>query len=628
MFIFVDALDECDLLSIRPLAYFWREITKSAYGAGIDLKVCLSSRPFPSVTVSDCVEIVVEEHNGDDIATYVDQKFHLGFAAEEPRWEELRDRVLDKSGGVFLWVILVMDTIINDWEDGKGFQYLSKQLDVVPQALEDLFSQMFSSLNPEEKSLTVRLFQWVILSTKPLRLHEWHHILAFIRRPVPLSLQECRASDYVTEDDAHLEKQIRSISKGLVEVRPRGLDIHTTGFDNSSACAAAGSLDLEQGETRVVQVIHQSVREFFLWSNGFLVLDPNLESDVYGNGHLSIMSTCLDYIRITELDALIQARRARPGSSDARENLEPQAWRRPRPSRSVPVSEKDVHNERRLGPTREQMNQVEEEGSRMDMLGKFFSTAPHIDIPRWMETSQLAADMALSESSPCSTTHRSLSCRSQVLEAYPALLSYATFELFSHARLADKKGTDPSHIISRLEEQDLWDRWVTLREDIPQGLNLPDYAMSQRLSTWVDYNFDNREPIAPSLIATDEKSRGERRESNAELKTTAKDFPIEIKAAVTTTGLVTSDKKDKQCSHDDVLNQSKKRLLPKTPLQDTVEEEWVTYAEDYEYYDNHNKEYQHGSYGFRKIGSVASFSSAGSHSGSHTGSHTGSQTGK
>ncbi|KAH6880373.1 hypothetical protein B0T10DRAFT_392290, partial [Thelonectria olida] len=308
MFIFIDALDECDLLSIRSQAYFWREITKSAYAAGVHLNVCLSSRPFRSVTVSDCPEIVIEDHNGDDIAAYVDQKFKLGIAAAEPRWKRLRKKILSKSAGVFLWVILVVDTILNDWEDGKGLHYLLTRLDVVPEALEDLFSQMFLSLNSGEKHLTVRLFQWAILSTKPLRLHEWHHILAFIRRPVPSSLQEWGASDYFTENDDQLERQIRSISKGLVEVKPRGSDIHNTGFETLSACAAAGSLDLEYGETRVVQVIHQSVREFFLWSNGFSVLDPNLESDVYGTGHLSIMTTCLDYLKIAELDALIQAR--------------------------------------------------------------------------------------------------------------------------------------------------------------------------------------------------------------------------------------------------------------------------------------------------------------------------------
>ncbi|KAH7261549.1 hypothetical protein BKA59DRAFT_409635, partial [Fusarium tricinctum] len=308
MFIFIDALDECDLLSIRPQAYFWREITQSAYAAGIDLNVCLSSRPFRSVTVSDCPEIVVEDHNGDDIATYVDQKFKLGIAVAEPRWKRLRKKILSKSAGVFLWVILVVDTILNDWENGKGVHYLLTRLDVVPEALEDLFSQMFFSLNAGEKHLTVRLFQWAILSTKPLRLHEWHHILAFIRRPAPSSLQEWGASDYFTENDGQLERQIRSISKGLVEVKPRGYDIHDTGVETLSACAAAGSLDPEHGETRVVQVIHQSVREFFLLSNGFSVLDPSLDSDVYGNGHLSIMGTCLEYLKITELDALIQAR--------------------------------------------------------------------------------------------------------------------------------------------------------------------------------------------------------------------------------------------------------------------------------------------------------------------------------
>ncbi|KAH8707471.1 hypothetical protein GQ44DRAFT_582129, partial [Phaeosphaeriaceae sp. PMI808] len=272
MLIFIDALDECDSRSIQSQAHFWREITKLAYTAGVHLNVCMSSRHFPHITVSDCAEIVVENHNGQDIAIYVEQKFKLSIATSEPQWGLLRDVVLGKSAGVFLWVVLVVEELLRKWDDGKSLRYLQKQLDIIPEELAGLFSQMFRSLDPETRLIAVRLFQWAILAVKPLRLHEWHHILAFIRQPTPTSLREWRLSDDFTKDDNQLERQIKSISRGLIEM----------------------------SETRIVQAIHESVRDFFLRCNGFSMLDPCLESDPIGNGHVSIMATCLDYLNITE----------------------------------------------------------------------------------------------------------------------------------------------------------------------------------------------------------------------------------------------------------------------------------------------------------------------------------------
>ena len=112
--IYIDALDECDSEAIRSQAYFWRETTRLAYAAGVHLDVCLSSRHFPSIAIADCSEIVMENHNSADIATYVEQKFNIGIAVKEPRWQLLRDKILSKSAGVFLWTALVTDTVLRN----------------------------------------------------------------------------------------------------------------------------------------------------------------------------------------------------------------------------------------------------------------------------------------------------------------------------------------------------------------------------------------------------------------------------------------------------------------------------------------------------------------------------------
>ncbi|KAF4448059.1 hypothetical protein F53441_8490 [Fusarium austroafricanum] len=307
--IFIDALDECESRSIRDLAYFWRKITKSAYASGINLNIFLSSRHFPLVTVSDCPEIVMEQHNSRDITTYLRQRIETAITGQESQCQRLTDMILERSAGVFLWVVLVLDDLLQSLDEGKNIEYLTKRLGNLPQALETLFSQMFTCLSPEKRKITVRLFQWATLSTKPLRLYEWHHIMGFIRNPTPASLAEWRASEYFTANEDQLEKQIRSISLGLVEVTRARVDApHHTGSEVFAVDVGAGSLNLDVGESRFVQVIHESVRDFFLRGEGFSVLDPSLTLHPVGKGHLSIMATCLDYLNIHELDALVKAR--------------------------------------------------------------------------------------------------------------------------------------------------------------------------------------------------------------------------------------------------------------------------------------------------------------------------------
>ncbi|EHK20092.1 uncharacterized protein TRIVIDRAFT_48177, partial [Trichoderma virens Gv29-8] len=307
--IFIDALDECDEPQIRLMAYFWRRLTRGAYLKGIDLNVCISSRHFPTITLSDCPEIFVEQHNSDDIETYVDCKFELAFATKRPQWELLKKNILQKSAGVFLWVVLVVEDVLRSWDDGNEMPYLNQRAMDLPEELETLFSNIFSKLEPNARELTVKFFQWAILATKPLRLYEWRHILAFIRQPTLKSLREWRQSNSFIESDEQLEKQIRTISRGLVEVKRVYVgDSQEEGIEAISNHAGAGSLDLEHGDSRIVQVIHESVREFFLRNNGFFMLDPGLRSNPIGNGHLSIMETCLDYLNIRELNALVQAR--------------------------------------------------------------------------------------------------------------------------------------------------------------------------------------------------------------------------------------------------------------------------------------------------------------------------------
>ncbi|CAH0050345.1 unnamed protein product [Clonostachys solani] len=316
--IFIDALDECHVDWMRSQASFWRLATREARKKGSRLNVCLSIRQYPVIGLDNCAEVIVEHHNDPDIATYVKQKLPCVSERQEGKWEEIRRTIIRKSTGVFLWVVLVVENALRMRDEGEHPRHILSQLELVPESLSSLFSQLLGGSTTASNALAIKLFRWAILAVKPLRLREWHHILAFSKQPGLSSLNEWRESDSFTEDDDQLERQIKAISKGLIEVTGRPIASQGDNADSSSMRAGAGSLDLDTGETRVVQVIHQSVREFFENGDGFPILHQGarwsspydvLSHQHMAEGHLYIMNSALDYIGIRELDALVEARR-------------------------------------------------------------------------------------------------------------------------------------------------------------------------------------------------------------------------------------------------------------------------------------------------------------------------------
>ncbi|OTA52656.1 hypothetical protein K449DRAFT_340541, partial [Hypoxylon sp. EC38] len=308
--LFIDALDECDHNETSETGHFFAELAESAYQAGVRLNVCISRREYPPIIIRKCLEIQMRDFNTEDIRRYIHEKLDL-VEFEPSKAKILADLITQRSNGIFLWVVLAVEGILKDVEDGKNTKYILKRTKRLPKALEDLYASMLKNIDPNNRQMALRLFYWAILATGRLRLREWHHILAFIREDPPSSLKDWKESDYYTENDSQLERQIKSLSQGLVEVKG-GVEVPETIDDAESMFAGAGSLDSTAGDTRVVQPIHETVAEFFTKGHADKILTRKFQKtymfDFTGEGHLSIMGSCLDYINIREFDDYVAAR--------------------------------------------------------------------------------------------------------------------------------------------------------------------------------------------------------------------------------------------------------------------------------------------------------------------------------
>ncbi|SPJ75131.1 uncharacterized protein FTOL_04862 [Fusarium torulosum] len=441
VFIFIDALDEHSKEKVTSQIRFWKkrvdwpELTNL-----IRTKPALASQPMWTWSLV------------------------CKFPAEESLWKaELAERISVLSNGVFLWAVLVVDTILAKHDEVISLVAIIDHVNQMPLELRELYTQIIQGLPTTEKAVTNKMFQWALGAARPLRIDKWHHIVDFIREPAPKSLLEWRASKEFTGGDQQLERLIRTMSGGLPELSRTSTD-RKDGRNSaySSIRVDAGSLDGEQGEARVVQVIHESVREYLLEGSDFTILATVPSEDPLAGCHSAIVKTCADYMRISELDNLVLARQATTRRSSIQ-------------SSQISFSGLSQHAEDKSYFTEEKPKLTQEN-----------LKAPSVSYSR-----NIVAGWILGGSSPSLTAAASASTYSlasysllykvpEVLQDYPALHLYTVLEFRTHVRLATRPGSLLKEDITELrQEASSWTRFVALNEDISWDTSPPAYLSKE-----------------------------------------------------------------------------------------------------------------------------------------------------
>lgn len=257
--IFIDALDEGDEHDIRALISFLEDLIAHSR-ENLALRICLSSRHYPNITIRTGLSLIVEnqvEHDRD-IAKYVREKLLGGGDLEI---SGLHTTVCKKSAGIFLWVVLVVPILNHIHDQGKSVADMTIYLERLPKDLEGLFADILARDAAELRSC-VSLLQWVLYSNTPLSSvelylaiqHSWH-----------------RPDEDVITIPTHsvLTKYLLYHSRGLVE------------FTDSWP--------------PVVQFIHETVREFLAGEHGLGQVDPALAENLPGWSHAKLTQACLSY---------------------------------------------------------------------------------------------------------------------------------------------------------------------------------------------------------------------------------------------------------------------------------------------------------------------------------------------
>jgi ankyrin repeat protein len=275
-FIFIDALDECELQAVRDVVYFFAEIAKLALEHGLCLNICLSSRHYPTIGLPHCPEVIVEAGNEADIAAYIRDRFSFAPPSEASIVAKLQSSIAEKAAGVFLWVVLIVDLLLQDLDSGQSMDRLTKRLNQIPRSMEDLYADRCRSISAEERAFSVSLIQWVLYGGNIIDHASFHPpgttVLA-AHFSVPGVRFQSGVDDCFFDTDAQAyERSIRRIknaSRGLVEC--------TNNFWR-------------------IQFIHETAREFFSTGPGFGLLEPSLAEDPKGFSYTALKRGCINII--------------------------------------------------------------------------------------------------------------------------------------------------------------------------------------------------------------------------------------------------------------------------------------------------------------------------------------------
>lgn len=182
--------------------------------------------------------------------------------------------VTGKASGVFLWVCLVVMSLLEGLRDGDSITDLQDRLSLLPSDLEELFSKILDRLNPMYFEQASKLFQLVRASEEPLTLLSHSFVedgfdkaMAAEVTPITRAEKEYRAE--------RMRRRLNSRCKGLLEAPVR--------TDESIASAK-------------VQYLHRTVKDFLnrldIWAYIISGLPPPFDPDLslFGAALLKIKS--------------------------------------------------------------------------------------------------------------------------------------------------------------------------------------------------------------------------------------------------------------------------------------------------------------------------------------------------
>ncbi|KAK2746828.1 hypothetical protein FQN57_002870 [Myotisia sp. PD_48] len=286
VFIVLDGMDESDDFQRKDVLCFLSRL--AAKSSDCIIKVSVASRPENGIRpVAEVYNIVLQDLNMEDIRKTVERNIDnigrlcgLTDTSSQQGLSKIKHYIIENSHGVFLWVALVLQDLNRHVRKGAfTIASLEKRMHKLPRELggqngfyraivDSLVRHLAKAKHCEAEELDEAL-------------HRGRRILAWVTFPKrPISADEMRdvlATDASISSDEFEENRPIQLERGIL-----------------SYC---GTLVEVQSTQQVVQLIHQTAREFLL-DRGSVASPYDLDEL---SGDIEIAATCCRHLKIAFL---------------------------------------------------------------------------------------------------------------------------------------------------------------------------------------------------------------------------------------------------------------------------------------------------------------------------------------
>lgn len=244
VFLFIDGLDEY-AGNHADITALLKDLSTAE-----SVRICASSRPYIAFqnAFGKYPSLMLQNLTHRDIKTYVTTKFNqnaqmIEVQRREPEAAKLAREVVDKAAGVFLWVKLVVRSLLEGLGSFDRLSDLKRRLEDLPEDLEDLYWHILQSVKPAfYLEQAAKLLLVAFHAGKPLTLLQ----LAYA------DLEDPNAAVTASFDAFTTEQQIEMADFMRGRIKTRCLDL-------LEVPASSSTTDVRQ---RTVQFMHQSVADF------------------------------------------------------------------------------------------------------------------------------------------------------------------------------------------------------------------------------------------------------------------------------------------------------------------------------------------------------------------------------
>ncbi|KAH7130987.1 hypothetical protein EDB81DRAFT_950406 [Dactylonectria macrodidyma] len=232
--LFVDGLDE---FNIPPVAIV--ELINDINSRG-NVKVCVASRPWTEFNDAFRQSPGMEIHllTNHDIATFVNSQLHRNQGFKELREvypaqaSSIAETLTTKANGVFLWVSLVVQSLVIGLSEGESLSTLQTVLDKLPTDIHSLYDAIWERISPRNKADGSAMLQMVDMCHGPLSwfilwlADEWHSSSL----SGELLAREARSSALKL-----LKRRIDTRTRGILELSSPRVNRATVNFTHRTA---------------------------------------------------------------------------------------------------------------------------------------------------------------------------------------------------------------------------------------------------------------------------------------------------------------------------------------------------------------------------------------------------------